>query len=131
MTLTQKDTKTLVKEVVKALDPKFKSIDKRFKKLSIEIGDMIAPLATKHELNVLVNELTGLNGRVDDLEERFHEFAGSVGVFESRVIQRFDDIDEKLQEHDTQFGHIIEHLGKHSAQLRNHETRITRLETNQ
>jgi len=126
MSLTQKDTKTLVSAVVKALDPKFKKIDQRFKELNIEIRDMIAPLATKEELNSLRDEM---NGRFDESEERFNDFAGSMGVFESRVIQRFDDLDEKLKEHDTQFEAIVHHVGGHSKQLREHQQRIINLET--
>lgn len=118
MSLTQKDTKKIVKEVVKALDPKFK-------KLTIEIGDMIAPLATKEELETGTSRL---DFRIDEFEDRFEQFAGNVGLFESRVIQRFDDIDEKLLKHDDKFEQIIEHVKGHSALLRNHETRITALE---
>jgi len=91
MALTQKDTKTLVKEVVKALDPKFSE-------MSLEIGEM------------------------------FNDVHGDAAVFQSRMLQRFDDVDEKLQEQDSKFKEIIGHVKGHSTQLRNHEARIAALE---
>ncbi len=156
MSLTKQD----LREIVKALDPKFKQIDKRFEqvdkrfeqidhqfkqitgqfkgvddrftKLHLEIGDMIAPLATKEEFHKEIARLNGridqFEGRIDQFEDRFEQFAGSTGVFQSRVIVRFDDLDDKLKEHDQQFERIIKTAGTHSETLRHHSQRIAKLE---
>ena len=115
MALTQKD----LNQIVQILDPKFKE-------LNIEIGNMIAPLATKDELQKLDNKI---NGRIDEFEERFQQFAGDTAVFQTQVINRFDNLDEKLSEHDDQFKQIIKQVGAHSTQFRDQESRIKALES--
>jgi archaellum component FlaC len=93
VTLTPQD----LKQIVKAVSPKFKQ-------MSLEIGGMFAQLATKEELK---QEVHRLDDRIDELTERYEQFAGSTGIFQSQVIQRFDLVDEKLKEHDAQFERII------------------------
>ncbi len=75
-----------------------KALDPKFSEMSLEIGDL------------------------------FNDVHGDAAVFQSRMLQRFDDVDEKLQEQDNKFKEIIEHVKGHSAQLRDHETRIKALD---
>lgn len=131
MSLTQQD----LQQIVKVLDPKFKRIDERFeqvgkqfKDMNIEIGNMIAPLSTKHEMKSLEKEVSGTNDRIDELIGRYNEFCGDTADFESKVMQHFDHIHDSLKVHDQQFARIMNHVGTHSEQFRTHDRRITALE---
>jgi archaellum component FlaC len=110
------------------IDQRFDKVDLHFKDLRLEIGDMIAPLATQTELNSLKDGVAGLNGRFDEFEDGFNQFAGNMAVFQSRVTLRFDHVDEKLEDHVNLIKKVYEQVGSHSQELRNHGRRLARLE---
>lgn len=126
MAITKKDTRNLVQAVVKALDPKFKKIDKQFEDRNIEIGDMIALLATKQELVAL--EIKDINQRLDDAEEKFNDFTADAASFESKVVTAFTHVEEQFKDLKQLIKQGHQHVGTHSEKLRKHETRILNLE---
>ena len=112
----------------KEVDRQFVQVDDSFKTLRIEIGSMITPLATREELHSLEKRLEKTNDRLDEFIEDYNQFCGNTADFQSKVIQRFGHIDEKLEGHDSLFQQVFDYVKPISTMVKDREHRLKKLE---
>ena len=116
MPLTKQD----LRQIVKALDPKFK-------KMNLEIGGMFKNVPTKQEFNELKDEVARIDGKIDDIIDRHEQFAGNMADFQSKVVTAFTHVEEQFKDQTKLIKQGFEQVGNLSTQVRNQEIQITKL----
>jgi len=122
MPLTQKD----IQQIVTALDPKFKEINKKFEGMD-------------ERFRGFDEKFQGIDERFLSIDKQFenmsleignmmNNLSGDAAFFQSEVRKRFGHIDQKLEAHDKLFEQIFDYMKPISTASHNQEKRITNLE---